>query len=108
MINKPSSTLSVNALRKNDQFINKARSALSAITGISAGIMGLQGWMNGITLYLFTSSLLSFSIYIFSTRMNSEKYFLSKKGLLVDGVFSNLLSYLLFWTLSFALVFVYE
>lgn len=40
--------------------------------------------------------------------MNSEKYFLSKKGLLVDGVFSNLLSYLLFWTLSFALVFVYE
>ncbi len=120
-MNNPVATMcSAESMRHNAIVMNYSRSSLAAIAGSVAGILGLEGWVHGILFYLLVSSLLSFCILIFQTRFKPQLYFISGLAdgqpsflaatwtVFTDQVFGNLFSYMLFWTLAYGLVHIYD
>lgn len=96
------------SLRNNAKVIDNARSSLAAISGTAAGIMGLQGWLNGILFYAATSCVLSVLMWYKLAYGDSKRFYLGKSNIWLEGVSASALSYLLFWTLAYGLVYVYE
>ncbi len=93
------------SLSKNYLYLSNIRSFTSALSGLTAGILGLQGWIAGIGFYILISVLTS---SLRHTRCLSSKYFASKTDVWISGVFENMLSFLLWWTLAYGLVYVYD
>ncbi|KAI8811707.1 Rab5-interacting protein-domain-containing protein, partial [Cladochytrium replicatum] len=104
---QPLPAYSGDALRHNAQVINYARGSLAAIAGASAGILGLLGWQ-GFIYYAIASTLLSGTFYVFHAKLNPTKYFVSTASVWVDEVVSNAVSFVLFWTLFYGLVHIYD
>jgi hypothetical protein len=82
------------------------RAVMAIVSGICAGILGLESlW--GFMFYIATSVLLSASIYITRVEAQPELYFNTASFLMIHDVFSNLVSFVLFWTLFYGLMHVY-
>lgn len=82
------------------------RAVMAIVSGVCAGILGLESlW--GFMFYLVTSVLLSASIWITRIEGKPELYFNNISILAMHDVFSNLVSYVLFWTLFYGLMHVY-
>jgi hypothetical protein len=80
----------------NNKFVQNVRAAMSVILGVFAGILGLEGvW--GFLLYFVASIPVSLGLYL-KTRGKPYSYFTSLSDILYNGVFGNLLSFVLFWT----------
>ena len=82
------------------------RAVMAIVSGVCAGILGLESlW--GFMFYLATSFLLSASIFFTRIEGKPELYFTSLTFLMIHEVFSNLVSFVLFWTLFYGLMHVY-
>ena len=93
------------AYASNLSVIQSTRAILAIVAGISAGVLGLESlW--GFGFYFLISTLLSLSIYIL-TLGSPTLYFTAPQQLWIQDVFSNLFSYVLFWTLAFGMLHVY-
>ncbi|KAH6572387.1 hypothetical protein BASA50_007045 [Batrachochytrium salamandrivorans] len=99
--------LSGDCLKYNFKSIDYARSSLALFSGAAAGILGLQG-LYGFLFYLVVSLGMSLSYYFYTTGMKPAVYLPTSAQVWTQGVFTNLSSYVLFWTLAFGLVHVYE
>lgn len=91
------------ALIHNRFVINYARSSLSNVAGAAAGILGLQGWIEGFAFYLAASTLLSLVLYL----RYPSTYFTSFSSVWTEEVLGGLSSFLLAWTLVNGLVYIY-
>ncbi|KAJ3128603.1 hypothetical protein HK098_004029 [Nowakowskiella sp. JEL0407] len=92
------------ALKHNNQVIMYARGLLAALAGCAAGILGLEG-LAGFIFYVISSLMLSgiwFALY------PQKKYFASPTTVWIQEVGENLVSFLLFWTLAYGLVHIYD
>lgn len=90
----------------NARQLQYIRSCFSAIAGSAAGILGLQN-MNGFLFY--GVSWLVLSLLLVVTRPSTSKYFIhGYKEVVIDGALSGLLSYILFHTLCYGLVHLYQ
>lgn len=104
-ITKPAVVYSEAMIRGNAGIIDYIRTSFSTVSGATAGTLGLTG-IKGFVFYFVMSMALSLMLY-FKAGTNWNKYFLSRRSLWTDGVFSGLFTYVLFWTFLYGLVHVY-
>ncbi|RHZ44770.1 hypothetical protein Glove_709g13 [Diversispora epigaea] len=92
---------------QNVKTITFIRSSMSAITGSAAGILGLTGYY-GFIFYGITSLFTSFLIWSAKAQAKPGLYFRNGLDVWTEGVFGGLFSYVLFWTLLYGIVHVYD
>ncbi|VEL43269.1 unnamed protein product [Protopolystoma xenopodis] len=93
------------ATQHNLTVVGYCRTSIAAISGCTAGILGLTGLM-GFLFYLLTSCILSL-LMMQKAGSNWRKYFLQKSSLLIHGIFGEMTTYILFWTFIYGMVHVY-
>ena len=105
MTRKDKEALNATALQSNHVILNYCRTALSAISGSVAGVLGLYG-IRGFVFYIFASLLMSV-LLIGKANFSWQKYFLSTWDIWTSGVLGGVLTFILFWTFLYGLVNVY-
>jgi len=94
-------------LKHNNDAITYCRILLGILTGLVCGVLGITGWLAGFTTYLLTSQLITLAIY-YRYRNDWPSYFQNVWSLVLDGVSSGSMSFLMFWTLMYNIVHVYH
>jgi hypothetical protein len=95
-------------LKHNTDILQLCRTTHSALLGCAAGISGLSG-LHGFYLYAGSSTLISAVLWAIKTGGKPSRYLLgSGSDVWTFGVVDGLLSYVLFWTMAYNLVHVYE
>ena len=100
-----SEVLNESAIRYNDYLLDYCQTSVSALSGCTAGILGLTG-LYGFLFYFICSLILSIAILIHLGK-NAQKYFLSKQTIFTNTLWSGIQTYLLFWTFLYGMVHVY-
>ncbi|XP_078533647.1 ER membrane protein complex subunit 6-like [Lissotriton helveticus] len=98
------------AVRGNSAVLDYCRTSVSALSGATAGILGLTG-LYGFVFYFLASFLphwflLSLLLVLKSGR-RWKKYFKSRRPLFTGGLVGGLFTYVLFWTFLYGMVHVY-
>ncbi|KAI9203887.1 Rab5-interacting protein-domain-containing protein [Polychytrium aggregatum] len=104
---KLSEAFSPRNIRNNTQYLIYVRSSLAAFAGIAAGILGLQG-LSGFLFYLVCSVVTTALIILTKAGWDHKIYFTSRTQVWLEEVSGSLFSYLLFWTLAYGLVHLYD
>ncbi|KAI8888513.1 DUF786-domain-containing protein [Backusella circina FSU 941] len=90
----------------NTRQLQYIRSCFAAIAGSAAGILGLTN-LNGFLFYGVSWLILSGLLLL--TRKNINKHFINGyKDIVLDGAMGGLLSFVLFHTLLYGLVHLYQ
>lgn len=97
--------LSESAIRYNHFLLDYCQTSISALSGCTAGILGLTG-LYGFLFYFICSILMSF-VLVASMGKNKLDYFLSIQSLFTSSIWSGMQTYLLFWTFLYGMVHVY-
>ena len=101
-------TINIEALQSNSSGINYVRALMAIVAGVAAGILGLTG-SKGFLLYFAVHLLVSVALMI-KMNFNVQEYLtpgLSPFWFAVDGIGGQGLSFVMFWTLSFAIVHIF-
>lgn len=101
-------TVKVNGdvLQRNMQQIDAAHTVTYIIGGIIAGVLGLTGF-EGLLILLVVAGF-SAVLFTVKTKFNVKGYTnISLFDLVKLGISSHLMSFILFWTLTYALVHIY-
>ncbi|KAI8798893.1 ER membrane protein complex subunit 6 [Biomphalaria glabrata] len=93
------------SLRQNASVLEYCRTSISALSGATAGIMGLTGlW--GFIFYFITAAMLSVLLLLKAgSRWNT--FFVTRTVLFSNGLLGGLFTYVLFWTFLYGMVHVY-
>ena len=96
------------AMMHNHKSVDRVRTFLTLVMGFVAGILGCTG-AQGMLLYAVSSVATSVTILAVNMKFDSKKYInMPPLRFMLTGVDSNgALSYILFWTLAYALVHIY-
>ena len=98
--------VSIESLFGNGNQIGRLRTIMCIVNGIICGIFGFTG-LQGLIFYLLSSTLVDASI-ISKMNFDTKKYLnTSIFQFLMDGISQSVMSFILFWTLSFAVVYIY-
>jgi len=100
--------LNPEALQANMMGINFVRSLMAIVCGVVAGIAGLTG-SRGFLLYIALHLVTSLSLMM-RMKFNVSEYLtpgLSPFWFALDGLTGQGLSFVMFWTLSFAMVHIF-
>ncbi|KXS12720.1 transmembrane protein 93-like protein [Gonapodya prolifera JEL478] len=95
------------AVRHNAQVISQLRSSVAAVLGIAAGILNLTGFA-GFAFYLVASVLVGGLILALMAGGKADVYFTDWSGPWIGDVGGNALSFVLFWTLAYSVVHIYD
>ncbi|PAA71481.1 hypothetical protein BOX15_Mlig006946g1, partial [Macrostomum lignano] len=101
----PGSALNGAALQHNAFLLTYCRTALAAVSGCTAGILGLTGLL-GFAFYMLASGYLSCLLLAKAGRAR-WRYFPSAWALASSGVMGELITYITFWTFLYGMVHVY-
>lgn len=93
------------AVRGNAAVLDYCRTSVSALSGATAGILGLTG-LYGFIFYFLASFLLSLLLILKAGR-RWNKCFKSRRLLFTGGLVGGLFTYILFWTFLYGMVHVY-
>eukprot|EP00750_Incisomonas_marina_P002337 INCI12224.1.p1 GENE.INCI12224.1~~INCI12224.1.p1 ORF type:complete len:104 (+),score=15.73 INCI12224.1:141-452(+) len=101
-----SSTMDMEAIQKNTQFLGTVRLTGAVFSGIAAGIMGLTN-LSGFAFYYF--------IYLCASALLLVKLKFDIKAFLLDsplnfyftGMFKHLMTFVLFWALAYTVTQIY-
>ncbi|XP_073996708.1 ER membrane protein complex subunit 6 isoform X3 [Rhodnius prolixus] len=93
------------ALRNNSAIVEYCRTSMSALSGSTAGLLGLTGFY-GFGFYLFAVVGL-WGLLMVKAGSHWKKYFVSRRHVLTNGFFGGLFTYILFWTFIYGMVHVY-
>ncbi|KAK7790821.1 hypothetical protein R5R35_008602 [Gryllus longicercus] len=93
------------AVRNNAAILEYCRTSMAALSGATAGLLGLTGFY-GFGFYVFAVIGL-WCLILFKAGAHWEKYFISRRALLTSGFFGGLFTYVLFWTFLYGMVHVY-
>lgn len=93
------------AFRNNNAIVEYCRTSASALSGCTAGTMGLTGFQ-GFAFY-FCAVIVLWCLLLLKAGPSWEKYFVNRMHLLTNGFFGGLFTYVLFWTFLFGMVHVY-
>ena len=100
--------LNPEALQSNMMGINYVRSLMALVSGIVAGIAGLTG-SKGFALYLVIHVITSLCLLI-KMKFQVNEYLtpaMTWYWFVLDGITGQGLSFVMFWTLSFAMVHIF-
>ena len=107
-MNEEEKTINMEALQANAMGIGYVRALMAIIAGIAAGILGLTG-SKGFLLYIAVH-LITSVILLARMKFDVSEYLtpgLSALWFAVDGLGGQGLSFVMFWTLSFAMVHIF-
>ncbi|KAF7253004.1 hypothetical protein EG68_08804 [Paragonimus skrjabini miyazakii] len=93
------------ATQHNLNAVSYCRTSVAAISGCTAGILGLTGLL-GFMFYFLAHGFLSF-LLLQKTGAAWNKYFLQRSSLTYGGIWGELTTYILFWTFIYGMVHVY-
>ncbi|KAL7647046.1 UNVERIFIED_CONTAM: hypothetical protein RMT77_002303 [Armadillidium vulgare] len=93
------------AIRNNSAIIDYCRTSMAALSGSTAGLLGLTGLYGFI--FFFISGVTLWLMLLMKAGTHWQKYFVDRKTLLTSGLFSGLFTYILFWTFLYGMVHVY-
>ena len=94
------------AMAHNHKSIDNVRTLLMLLGGVCAGILGCTGFQGGI-MYAALYAAIQLC-YVVLMGFDTAKYTAKPlHNFVVAGVADHLLSYILFWTLFYALVYIY-
>jgi len=93
------------AIATNHNIIEYCRTSMSALSGSTAGIIGLTSLYGFIFYFLMAVAL--WLIIVVKVGSNWNKYFTSRRQILTNGLFGGLTTYVLFWTFLYGMVHVY-
>ncbi|XP_033624884.1 ER membrane protein complex subunit 6-like [Asterias rubens] len=93
------------AIRSNMSILSYCRTFVSALSGSSAGILGLTG-LEGFFFYFIVSFAFSAMLFIKAGR-NWQEFFRFRQPLITSGLLGGLFTYVLFWTFLYGMVHVY-
>ena len=99
-------TVSLEKLTKNSKRMDKIRSFFAIVGGVVAGTLYLTG-VYGLLVYVGMALLINISLYVkmgFDSKLYVSKSFIS---FLVADLQKNSMSFVLFWTLTYALIYIY-
>lgn len=100
--------ISMESLMVNGLQIANFRTLMTGVvSGIICGILGLTS-LYGLIFYVLSSFITDLSILIFKMKLNVKAYTNSSAvQFFLDGLGHSVMSFILFWTLSFAIVYIY-
>eukprot|EP01134_Creolimax_fragrantissima_P001939 CFRG1939T1 len=93
------------SLMHNTKAVQKIRIVTAALTGASAGILGLTN-LTGFAFYIIVCILVSLALFGI-TGGSLSQFFRTPTAALTDGIAGNLLSYVFWWTFIYGIVHVY-
>ncbi|RZC32928.1 Rab5ip domain containing protein [Asbolus verrucosus] len=94
------------AIRNNLSVVEYCRTSMAALSGCTAGVLGLTG-LYGAAFYIFAVTSLWIMILCKAGPSSFNKYFISRQALLTNGFFGQLFTYILCWTFIYGMVHVY-
>jgi len=97
----------LHAFQLNTKKMDTVRSFMGIVSGCVAGVAGLTGW-HGLVCFLFLHLTVSLSLIVFKMKCDIQSYtnqnFL---GFLMGDIQKCGLSFMLFWTLFYGLVYLF-
>lgn len=93
------------AARQNAAVVEYCRTSMSALSGCTAGLLGLTSFY-GFIFYFITTTLLWLMI-LMKAGSEWKKFFRSRSALLTSGFFGGIFTYILCWTFIYGMVHVY-
>ncbi|GAA5919598.1 hypothetical protein JCM1841_001070 [Sporobolomyces salmonicolor] len=81
--------------------------ATACIAGATAGLLGLTNLV-GFAFFFLTALLVGGAFATVNCAGKPARYFVTAREPLVSGLLENLFSYVLFWTLFYSLVYIYD
>ncbi|XP_012277637.1 ER membrane protein complex subunit 6 [Orussus abietinus] len=93
------------AVRNNAAVVEYCRISMAALSGSTAGLLGLTG-LYGFGFYIFAVIGL-WTMLLLKAGGHWRKFFISRRSLLTNGFFGGLFTYVLFWTFLYGMVHVY-
>jgi len=97
--------LSELAIRNNVSVIEYCRTSMAALSGSTAGLIGLTGlW--GFVFYFITAFAL-WVMLMLKAGSKWKNYFINSRTVLTNGLLGGLFTYILFWTFIYGMVHVY-
>lgn len=97
--------LSVSHMKSNGETLFFVRTLAACTAGAAAGILGCTGWA-GLAFYIIVWLIVSAGL-IFKTGFHIKPYFMSPSALTLEGLTGGLMSFVLFWTLCYDIVYIY-
>nr|CAB3242426.1 ER membrane protein complex subunit 6-like [Phallusia mammillata] len=96
------------SVRQNIATAEYCRTSVSALSGVTAGILGLTG-LYGFAFYLICALSLFLGLVLKAggRKSSSKQYFMARRQLLLNGQMGALFTYILFWTFLYGMVHVY-
>jgi hypothetical protein len=99
--------LSMEHLRRNMTQIDMARTFLCIVGGVIAGVLGLTG-LSGLGCFVLVCLAISGSLALLKMNGDIKMYTnMSFASFTASDLQKNGLSFILFWTLTYALVYIY-
>ncbi|XP_018578439.1 ER membrane protein complex subunit 6 [Anoplophora glabripennis] len=104
--NEPVVAYSELAIRNNLSIVEYCRTSVAAVSGCTAGVLGLTGGYGALFFILAVTSF--WLMLLCKAGIDSwKKFFTSRKSLLVNGIFGHFFTYILCWTFIYGMVHVY-
>lgn len=97
---------SIESLQINMRRANTFQTVIQIVGGIIAGVLGLTSW-EGMMFFLGVSILITLALLI-KMKFDPKVYLnMSSFNLFIQCSSNHVLSFILFWTMSYALVYIY-
>uniref|UniRef100_T1JYP5 ER membrane protein complex subunit 6 n=1 Tax=Tetranychus urticae TaxID=32264 RepID=T1JYP5_TETUR len=93
------------AMRSNMILLDYCKTSMSALSGFTAGVIGLYGAYGFI--FYFLCAFLVWAMILIRMGPNYKKYFHKRITIFTNGLGSGLFTYVLFWTFLYGMVNVY-
>ncbi|GAA5925557.1 Emc6p [Sporobolomyces koalae] len=94
-------------LQHNNKALYYVKSTTACIAGATAGLLGLTNTI-GFVFFFVTAFATGLLFALFNCHSQPSKFFLTAREPILGGVLENLFSYVLFWTLFYSLVYIYD
>ncbi|GAA6022900.1 hypothetical protein JCM11491_006621 [Sporobolomyces phaffii] len=94
-------------LQHNNKALYYVKSTTACIAGATAGLLGLTNTL-GFLFFFVTALATGIAFAACNCHARPANYFLSARDPVVSGLAENLFSYVLFWTLFYSLVYIYD
>ncbi|GAA6003817.1 Emc6p [Rhodotorula paludigena] len=91
----------------NNRSLYYVKSTTACIAGATAGLLGLTN-LAGFAFFLASSVTVGALYALANCGAQPSRYFLKSSEPLVAGTLGNCFSFILFWTLFYSLVYIYE
>ncbi|CRH02573.1 ER membrane protein complex subunit 6, putative [Plasmodium relictum] len=92
-------------IKHNQNSLILSKQFYGIISGITVGILGIQGIYGFLFFFLFT--IIGTLMTYFHIKSNFNSFFLKKSDVLYGDIFSGLISFILFWTLTYDILYIF-